>query len=327
MTKKKTYAIGIDIGGTNSVAGVVDTDGRVIGSASVRTQAYPVLTDYVAAVAQMVMGLLAEHGITTMEVRGIGVGAPNANYYRGTIEMAPNLPWKEREIPLARLLGEALDGLPVVMTNDANAAAWGEKVYGAAKDMDHFIMITLGTGVGGGVVTDGRLMYGNDGLAGELGHLIVERDGRLCGCGRRGCLEAYCSATGVARTARERLAATSEDSLLRSIERERLTSKDVYEAAVKGDRVATEIFRETGTILGRALADMTAFANPEAFVLFGGLAKAGDYIRRYTEEALEENLMPVFKGRVRVVTSGLRDADAAVLGAAALVRPPSPATH
>ena len=298
------YALGIDIGGTNTVVGLVDKAGNVLGTDSVKTQSLPVLEEYVKTVSNIAKDIIAKNGIAINDIVGLGIGAPNANYYTGNIEMAPNLPWKQDKVPLAKMFHEELN-IPVTITNDANAAALGEKMYGVAKDMDNFIMITLGTGVGSGIVINGQLVYGHDGFAGELGHVIIERNGRLCGCGRRGCLETYCSATGIVRTAKERNTPF-------------LTSKDIYDAAVKGDKTAIDIFKETGTRLGRALADMVVFSSPEAFVLFGGLAKAGDFIVKYTKEAMEEAIMPIFKGKVKILLSTMKDADAAVLGASAL---------
>ena len=298
------YALGIDIGGTNTVVGLVDKAGNVLGTDSVKTQSLPVLEEYVKTVSKLAKDLIAKNNVSIDDIVGLGIGAPNANYYTGNIEMAPNLPWKQDKVPLAKMFREELN-IPVTITNDANAAALGEKMYGVAKDMDNFIMITLGTGVGSGIVINGQLVYGHDGFAGELGHVIIERNGRLCGCGRRGCLETYCSATGIVRTAKERNTPF-------------LTSKDIYDAAVKGDETAIDIFKETGTRLGRALADMVVFSSPEAFVLFGGLAKAGDFILKYTKEAMEEAIMPIFKGKVKILLSTMKDADAAVLGASAL---------
>lgn len=311
----KPYALGMDIGGTNTVCGVVDREGKVICSDSIKTQKYPVLEDYIAALAEMINGLCEKVGGKD-KVDGLGVGAPNGNFYTGRIELAPNLPWKGI-IEFAKLVSDAI-GLPVHLTNDANAAALGEMAYGVAKGMKHFIMITLGTGVGSGIVIDGKMVYGHDGFAGELGHVIVKEGGRTCGCGRKGCLEAYCSATGIARTAREYVENTTTPSLLRNIKPEEITSKDIYDAAVQGDEMAIQIFKETGTILGKALANMIVFSSPEAIVLFGGLAKAGDFIMKYTREAMEENCLAIFKGKTQLLLSGLKDADAAVLGASAL---------
>ena len=234
-----------------------------------------------------------------------------------SIEFAPNLPWKG-VIPLAAMFEERL-GIPTALTNDANAAGVGEMTYGAARGMKDFIMITLGTGVGSGIVINGQMVYGHDGFAGELGHTIIRREnGRLCGCGRHGCLETYCSATGVARSAREFLTKSTEPSLLRDIPAESITSKDVYDAAVKGDKIAQDIFEFTGTILGEALADFIAFSSPEAIVLFGGLAKAGDYIFKPIQKAIDDNVLNIYKGKTKLLASELKDSDAAVLGASAL---------
>ena len=251
------------------------------------------------------------------KIYGIGIGAPNTNYYTGIIEECANLIW-ETPIPLAKMVSEKF-GIPCAVTNDANAAAIGEMTYGAARGMKDFIMITLGTGVGSGIVINGQVVYGHDGFAGELGHIIVKRNnGRMCGCGRTGCLETYCSATGVARTAREFLEIRTEPSLLRNLPVEDITSKDVYDAAMSGDKLAKEIFEYTGKILGEAMADMTVFSSPEAFIIFGGLAKAGELILKPIREAMDKNMLGVFKGKPKVLLSELKEADAAVLGASAL---------
>ncbi len=314
---QKPYVVGMDIGGTNTVMGIVDQRGNILDTDAVKTGEYERVEDYVEAVCAKLIPLIEKHGGAD-KFRGMGIGAPNANYYRGTIEQAPNLPWKGI-VPLADMFKQKT-GVPVAMTNDANAAALGEMTYGAARGMKDFIMITLGTGVGSGIVTGGQMLYGHDGFAGELGHVCVDRssDARLCGCGRRGCLEAYCSATGVARTAREVLVASAEPSLLRQVPAEQITSKDVYDAAVKGDALALDIFQRTGETLGRAIADFIAFSSPEAIVLFGGLTKAGEYIMRPIREAVEAHVMPIFKGKTKILFSELKDADAAVLGASAL---------
>ncbi len=312
----KPNVVGIDIGGTNSVFGIVDAQGNVLASNSIKTQAYPVLEEYINALGNGILDLIAKNG-GIEKIKGIGVGAPNANYYTGNIEHAANLPWKGI-VPFAKLLSEKV-GVPVTLTNDANAAAIGEMKYGAARGMRDFIMITLGTGVGSGVVANGQLIYGHDGNAGELGHVIVRRDGRTCGCGNKGCLETYTSATGVARTAKEMLQnRAGEDSLLRKIDLDKITSKDVFDAAMAGDAIAKDIFAFTGQILGEALADFVKFSSPEAFVLFGGLAKAGDLLLNPLKKAMDDNLMAVFKGKVKVLFSEMKDADAAVLGASAL---------
>ncbi len=252
------------------------------------------------------------------KVHGIGIGAPNANYFTGTIEEGVNLPWPT-PLPLAKIVSEKF-GILVAVTNDANAAAIGEMTYGAARGMKDFIMITLGTGVGSGIVINGQVVYGHDGFAGELGHMIVKRNnGRLCGCGRTGCLEAYCSATGVARSAREFLEVSPlEPSLLRNIPIDEITSKDVYDAAMQGDKIAKDIFEYTGTILGEAMADMMVFSSPSAFVLFGGLAKSGELLLKPLRNAMEKNMLGCFKGKAKVLLSELKEADAAVLGASAL---------
>lgn len=313
---KKPFVVGIDIGGTNTVFGIVDARGTVLASSSIKTQKHAVLDDYIEELYQALSTLLKDNGVAD-KIKGIGVGAPNAIYFTGTIEHAPNLPWKG-VIPFADILSSKF-GVPVSITNDANAAAIGEMTYGAARGMRDFIMVTLGTGVGGGVVSNGSLVYGHDGCAGELGHLIVRRNnGRLCGCGNTGCLEAYCSATGVARTAREFLESRKDASLLRDMAPEDITSKDVYDAAVSGDQMALDIFKFTGEILGEALADFVKVTSPEAIIVFGGLAKSGDLLFKPTKEAMEKNLMPVFRNKVKIIPSELKEADAAVLGASAL---------
>lgn len=311
----KPYVVGMDIGGTNTVFGVVDSRGNVLASDSVKTQQYTQIEEYVDAVCKKLLPLIQQFG-GAEKIKGMGVGAPNGNYYSGTIEFAPNLPWRGI-IPLAAMFEDKL-GIPTALTNDANAAAIGEMTYGAARGLKDFIMITLGTGVGSGIVINGQLVYGHDGFAGELGHVIVNPEGRVCGCGRKGCLETYCSATGVARTAREFLVARSEPSLLRNVPVEDIQSKDVYDAAVKGDKLAQEIFEYTGKILGEALANFVAFSSPEAIILFGGLAKSGDYITKPIQKALEDNVLNIYKGKTKLLLSQLKDADAAVLGASAL---------
>lgn len=312
---EKPYVVGIDIGGTNTVFGIVDARGTIVASSSIKTGAYAQIEEYVDAVCQNLLPLIVANGGVD-KVKGIGIGAPNGNFYSGTIEFAPNLPWKG-VIPLAAMFEERL-GIPTALTNDANAAAIGEMTYGAARGMKDFIMITLGTGVGSGIVVNGQLVYGHDGFAGELGHVIIRRDGRQCGCGRKGCLETYCSATGVTRSAREFLTSSTEPSLLRAIPAENITSKDVYDAAVKGDKLALDIFEFTGQILGEAIADFIAFSSPEAIILFGGLAKSGEYIFKPIQKAIDENILTIYKGKTKLLMSELKDADAAVLGASAL---------
>jgi glucokinase len=311
----KPYVVGMDIGGTNSVFGIVDARGNILCVDSIKTQVYKDIDGYVDAVAEKLLPMMEQVG-GKEKIKGMGIGAPNGNFYTGNIEFAPNLPWKG-VVRLSELFENRI-GVPVTVTNDANAAAIGEMTYGAARGMKNFIEITLGTGVGSGIVINGQLVYGHDGFAGELGHVISRRtNGRQCGCGRTGCLEAYCSATGVARTAKEIVDCTDEPSLLRDIEGE-ITSKDVYDAAIRGDKVAQEVFTFTGTILGEALADFIAFSAPEAIILFGGLTKAGDLIMKPTREAMEANVLNIWKGKTKLLVSELKDSDAAVLGASAL---------
>ncbi len=312
----KPYVLGIDIGGTNTVFGIVDARGVVIASGSIKTRKHNGISNYIDELYTETMRLL-EANDAVGKIHGIGIGAPNANYFTGVIEDGVNLPWPT-PIPLAQLVSDKF-GVPVAITNDANAAAIGEMTYGAARGLKDFIMITLGTGVGSGIVINGQLVYGHDGFAGELGHVIMKRNnGRLCGCGRTGCLEAYCSATGVARTAREFLEIRTEQSSLRNMPLEDITSKDVYDAAISGDKLAKDVFEYTGTMLGEAFADFTVFSSPEAIILFGGLAKSGELLLRPLRNAMEKNMMPIFKGKVRILLSELKEADAAVLGASAL---------
>ncbi|MDD6835710.1 MAG: ROK family protein [Parabacteroides sp.] len=313
---EKPYVVGIDIGGTNTVFGVVDARGTVLYSGSIKTGKYAEIEEYVTALGQGLTQIIDQVG-GPEKIKGIGVGAPNGNYFNGCIEFAPNLPWKGK-IPLAQLISEKVGGIPVALTNDANAAAIGEMTYGAARGMKDFIVITLGTGVGSGIVINGQLVYGHDGFAGELGHVIVRRNGRQCGCGRQGCLEAYTSATGVARTAREFMEIRKEDSVLREIDPADITSKDVYDAAMKNDKLALEIFEMTGKMLGEAFADFVAFSSPEAIILFGGLTKAGDLIMDPVKRAMDANMLKVYEGKTKLLVSQLKESDAAVLGASAL---------
>ena len=311
-----TYVVGIDVGGQTSKLGVVDARGAVLAQTVIRTDTYSEVEPYIAELADAVKRIIRESG-TEGKVRGIGVGAPNGNYYTGTIENAPNLLWGHERVEFAKLLSEAMDGLPVALTNDANAAAVGEMTYGAARGMKNFIMITLGTGVGSGIVINGEVVYGHDGFAGELGHVAaVRNNGRTCGCGKTGCLETYASATGVARTAREWLELTDEPSVLRSLDT--IASKDVYEAAKEGDKLALKIFEFTGKILGRSFADFIAFSSPEAIVFFGGLARAKEFLLGPIEEAMNANVLPLWRGKVKIVFSQLKESDAAILGASAL---------
>ncbi len=312
----KPYVIGIDMGGTNTAFGIVDARGNVIASDSIKTGKHSNIDDYIDELYTEINRIIVANDAED-KINGIGIGAPNANYYTGIIEDGVNLPWPT-PIPLADLVSKKF-GIPCVITNDANAAAIGEMTYGVARGMKDFVMITLGTGVGSGIVINGQMVYGHDGFAGELGHVIMKRNnGRMCGCGRTGCLETYCSATGVARTAREFLETRSDESKLRDLDADSITSKDVYDAAITGDKLAKEIFDYTGTILGEALADFAVFSSPEAFVLFGGLTKSGELIMKPIREAFEKNIMKVFKGKIKILISELKESDAAVLGASAL---------
>lgn len=315
MSNCKPYVLGVDMGGTNTVVGVVDTLGKVVNSAALKTRDYIEFEDFTDALVKACRRLMSEVGGNDL-IAGIGIGAPNANFYSGNIENAANLPWKG-VLPLGEMLNKALD-LPVAVTNDANAAAIGEMTYGAARGMRDFIMITLGTGVGSGIVVNGQLVYGSDGFAGELGHTCAIRDGRQCGCGKKGCLETYCSATGMARTAVEFLSTRQDASLLRDLDPAAITSKDVYDAAIKGDALAKEIFDYTGRIMGQAFADFVSFSAPEAIVLFGGLAQSGDLLLKPIREAMEANLLPYWKGKVKLIPSALKSSESAILGAAAL---------
>ena len=313
---EKPYAIGIDIGGTNTVFGVVDKRGQIVAQNSIKTAVHKEANDYVNHLSTALMEIINQVGGLT-NIKGIGVGAPNGNFFSGSIEFAPNLPWKG-VIPLSQMLNDRI-GVPVALTNDANAAAIGEMTYGAARGMKDFIVITLGTGVGSGIVVNGQLVYGNDGFAGELGHTTIRREnGRLCGCGKRGCLETYTSATGVARTAKEFLTTRKEASLLRSLELDQITSKDVSDAANQGDILAKEIFEATGKALGESFADFVAFSSPEAIILFGGLTKAGDLIFEPVRRHMEANLLPIFRNKIKLLLSELKESDAAILGASAL---------
>ena len=312
----KPYVIGIDMGGTNTVFGIIDARGTVLASSSIKTARHSDVNDYIDEL-YIELTRLIEANNATDKIQGIGIGAPNANYFTGIIEEGVNLPWPT-PIPFTKLISEKF-GIPAVITNDANAAAIGEMTYGAARGIKDFIMITLGTGVGSGIVINGQLVYGHDGFAGELGHVTIKRNnGRLCGCGRTGCLEAYCSATGVARTAREFLEIRTEPSLLRDLPIDSITSKDVYDAAVADDTLAKDIFEYTGNLRGEAFANFVTFSSPAAIILFGGLAKSGELLMRPIRESMERNMLGCFKGKVRLLQSELKEADAAILGASAL---------
>ena len=312
----KDLVIGIDVGGQTTKCGVVDARGDVLRQMVIRSDNNTKAEDFVKELADALKSLIADAGVDG-RIRGIGVGAPNGNYYTGCIESAPNLAWAREKVEFAKLLSTAMDGIPVSLTNDANAAAVGEMTYGAARGMKNFIMITLGTGVGSGIVINGDVVYGHDGFAGELGHTCaVRHNGRLCGCGKSGCLEAYASAIGVARTAREWLELTDEPSSLRLLDN--ITSKDVYEAAKDGDALAKKVFDFTGRILGEKLADFIEFSAPEAIVLFGGLARSKEFLTDPIMEAMNANVLPLWRNKVKLVYSSLKESDAAILGASAL---------
>ena len=315
----KPYVIGLDLGGTNSVFGIVDSRGEIKATTAIKTQGYDKVEDYVDAAVEALKVIVDQvGGIGT--IKAMGIGAPNGNFYTGTIEFAPNLSWGRTGIvPLADMFSKRLENIPVGLTNDANAAAIGEMTYGVARGMKNFIVLTLGTGVGSGIVVNGQMVYGSDGFAGELGHMIVRpHEGRVCGCGRKGCLEAYCSATGVARSAREFLKESDEPSLLRDINADDITALDVSIAAGKGDALANRVYDFTGKLLGEACANFMTFSSPEAFIFFGGLTKAGDLLMRPLVESYNETVLPIYKNKAKFLISGLEGSSAAVLGASAV---------
>ena len=314
----KPYVIGIDLGGQTAKFGVVDARGNVLKQTAIRSNTQNNPEEFINDLAEGIKKLI-ENEYSIEDFRGIGVGAPNGNYYTGCIESAANLTWAQNQVVhFADMLKERV-GIPVALTNDANAAAVGEMTYGAARGMKNFIMITLGTGVGSGIVINGDVVYGHDGFAGELGHTCaVRNNGRICGCGKTGCLETYASAMGVARTAREIIELTDRKTLLRNIPAENITSKDVFDAAIQGDEVAKDIFAFTGRMLGEKFADFVAFSAPEAIILFGGLTKAGDLIYKPIVESMNLNLVPIWRNKIKVLFSTLNESDAAILGASAL---------
>lgn len=310
-------AIGVDIGGTGTKFGIVDRLGNLLYSSEMSTRKHNEVESFIADLHANLVPMIEQAG-GIGRIKGIGLGAPNGNYYTGTVEYAPNLPWKGI-LPFSKMIEDTFK-LPVVLTNDANAAALGEMMYGAAQGMNDFIMITLGTGVGSGIVANGKLIYGHDGFAGELGHTIIIPDGRMHeGTGKRGSLESYASATGVRLTALELLANSNTPSVLRNLPQDQIDSKVVYDAAIEGDELAKEIFEYTGKILGMALANFVMFSSPEAIILFGGLTKAGELILKPTREHMEANLIQVFQNKVKILVSHLKASDAAILGASALV--------
>lgn len=311
----KEVALGVDIGGTNTKLGFVDRDGISLADMSIPTgedDADKFLPRLYRAVDKLMIPLRDK-----VKMVGIGVGVPNGNYYKGTVEMPANLQWRDY-VPLTEWI-EAHYQLPCRLTNDANAAALGEMKFGVAKGMKNFVVITLGTGLGSGFVVDGRLAYGHDGFAGELGHVVVNPDGRMCGCGKKGCLETYVSATGIRRTVYKLLADHTEDSEMRRISFEDLDASMITDSATRGDKIAIEAFEYTGRILGMKLADVMAILSPEAFILFGGLTRAKEYLFEPTQRYMEMYMMPVFRNKVKLLTSGLTGANTAILGAAALI--------
>jgi glucokinase len=312
------FAIGIDIGGTNTKFGIVNHRGEISNTGEISTTKFEKVEDFIDDLYSSLLPAIKKIGGADA-IKGIGVGAPNGNYYSGTIEYAPNLQWRGI-IPIAKLITEKFNK-PCTLTNDANAAAIGELMYGAGRGMRDFIMITLGTGVGSGIIANGQLIYGHDGFAGELGHTIIRPEGRLhWGTGMKGSLETYASATGIAITAKELIdERIGEKSLLRDIPHESITSKRVYEAAVKGDKIALDVFQITGKILGEALANFVMFSSPEAIILFGGVIKAGNLLIDPVKEHMEKNLLPIFQNKVKLLFSELKESDAAILGASALV--------
>lgn len=318
METAAEYAIGIDIGGTNTKFGIVNHRGDISNVGEISSTNHDDINDFIDELYAMIKPAIKSVGGLEV-IKGIGVGAPNGNYYTGTIDYAPNLQWRGI-IPIAKMITNKFNK-PCTLTNDANAAAIGELMYGAARGMRDFIMITLGTGVGSGIVANGQLIYGHDGFAGELGHTIIRPGGRLhWGTGMKGSLETYASATGIVITAKELLAErVNEESLLRKLSNEEITSKKICEAAIKGDAIANEVFQVTGHILGEALANFVMFSSPEAIILFGGVIKAGKLLLDPTRESMEKNLLPIFQNKVKLLFSELKESDAAILGASALV--------
>ena len=311
----KKVVAGVDIGGTNTVFGLVDNKGKVLAEGSLKTTDYPKINDFVRALVTAIKKLMA--GKKEYELIGIGIGAPDANYHRGTIEHAPNLAWKGI-VPLADLIKEKLN-VHVVVTNDANAAAMGEMIFGGAKGMKDFIVLTLGTGLGSGIVIDGKMVYGHTGFAGELGHMTVVPGGRECGCGRKGCLEVYASATGLVKTTIELMSKMRDESALRDIPPSKLTSKKIAEAAAKKDPIAVKAMNDTAEILGFGIINSIVFSSPEAIFLFGGLAQAGEMLFAPVRKYLAKNNYVLFKNTVKILPSGISESNGAVLGSAALI--------
>jgi glucokinase len=314
MNKKQVVA-GVDIGGTNTVFGLVDKTGKIVAEGNFKTTDYPQVSQFVPALTGAIKKLLAEK--KDCQLIGIGIGAPDANYYKGTVEHAPNLAWKGI-VPLAELVRKKIN-VPVVLTNDANAAAMGEMIFGGAKKMKNFIILTLGTGLGSGIVIDGKMVYGHTGFAGELGHMTIVPGGRMCGCGRKGCLETYASASGLVKTVLQLLGEMREESPLRDIPPSKLTSKKIAELAAKKDPIAVAAMNKTAEYLGCGIINALVFSSPEAIFLFGGLAQAGDLIFNPVRKYLKENNYVLFKDTVKILPSGISEANGAVLGSAALI--------
>ena len=314
MSRTKVTA-GIDVGGTHTKIGFADSEGNIYSERVLMTCEYPLFDDYVKAVSSTIEQM--SNTIASIELAGIGIGIPNGNYHKGNVEFAANLPWKG-SLEFVSKLQPYFPNIPIALTNDANAAAIGEMIYGGAKGMKNFIVVTLGTGLGSGFIANGEMIYGHDSFAGELGHVIVEKDGRNCNCGRKGCLETYVSATGIRRTMAELMANCTEDSVFRNKEYNKIESKDIAKAAEEGDKLAIKAFEVTGERLGLALANAVAITSPEAIFLFGGLAKAGKLILEPAKKAMEENMLKFWKEKIKLQLSGLQDKDVAVLGACAL---------
>ncbi len=307
--------IGIDIGGTNTAFGFITANGECLAEASISTQKYEKFTDYIDYLTDSIVELFKQTEFD-VDVRGFGIGAPNGNYHRGTIEFAPNLSWGN-VVPLAETIKTKFN-LPAWVTNDANAGALGEKLYGGGKNINDFLFITLGTGLGSGIISNGNLVYGHDGFAGELGHTIVVENGRCCNCGRKGCLETYVSASGICRTVLQLLAESTADSQLRNYTYSELSSEIIYGEALSGDKIAIKAFDYTAEILGKALANSVAYTSPKSIFLFGGLANAGDLLFVPVKKYFEENLLKIYKNKIDILPSQLKNGQAALLGAGAL---------
>ncbi len=313
---KKKILFGMDIGGTNTVYGLVDENGMLIDHSGFKTNKKPQIDAYVKIIVEELTAMYKKYS-ADYELVGIGIGAPNGNYFTGSIKLPPNIPWI-KDLNLVRELKKYFD-VPIVLTNDANAMAYGEMIFGAAKGAKDIIVITLGTGLGSGIIVNGKIVYGYEGIAGELGHVCVVPYGRHCACGKDGCLETYASASGIKRTVFQLIAEHDGKSVFNKITFDRLTSKMISEAALDGDKIAFEAFEYTGNLLGLALANASLITQPEVIVLLGGLAKAGDLIFRPTIKSFEEYLLPLYRNKIKIIASTLKNDSAAIMGAAALV--------